>query len=95
MQASGDLRGLPGAAARDAAATLDAILKNAATGEAKFRRVRLGNKKFLRTAGKFAAALRLLEACGFERVEDALVLSRTDPGLLWLGRSSIADLVSA
>ena len=61
-------------------------------------RVRLGNKKFLRTAGKFAAALRLLEAVGFERESsaegDVYALKRTDPGLLWLGRSALADLVA-
>ena len=42
------------------------ILTNAEKDD-KFSSVRLGNKKFLRTAGKFAAALRLLEAVGFER----------------------------
>ena len=47
---------------------------------------------------KFAAALRLLEAVGFERQtdggDDVLVLTRADPGLLWLGRSALADLKS-
>ncbi len=97
LRASSDLHAL-GAPARDAAATLTAILTNAELPEDKFKRVRLGNKKFLRTAGKFAAALRLLEAVGFERETsaegDVYALKRTDPGLLWLGRSALADLVA-
>ena len=97
LRASSDLHAL-GAPAQEAAATLTAILTNAERGEEKFKRVRLGNKKFLRTAGKFAAALRLLEAVGFERETsaegDVYALKRTDPGLLWLGRSAIADLVA-
>ena len=97
LRASSDLHAL-GAPAQEAAATLTAILTNAERGEEKFKRVRLGNKKFLRTAGKFAAALRLLEAVGFERETsaegDVYALKRTDPGLLWLGRSALADLVS-
>jgi len=97
LRASSDLHAL-GAPAQEAAATLTAILTNAEKPEDKFKRVRLGNKKFLRTAGKFAAALRLLEAVGFERESstegDVYALKRTDPGLLWLGRSAIADLVS-
>ena len=96
LRASSDLHAL-GEPARDAAATLTTILTNAEKDE-KFKRVRLGNKKFLRTAGKFAAALRLLEAVGFERETsaegDVYALKRTDPGLLWLGRSAIADLVA-
>ena len=96
LRASSDLHAL-GEPARDAAATLTTILTNAEKDD-KFKRVRLGNKKFLRTAGKFAAALRLLEAVGFERETsaegDVYALKRTDPGLLWLGRSAIADLVS-
>jgi len=96
LRASSDLHAL-GEPARDAAATLTTILTNAEKDE-KFKRVRLGNKKFLRTAGKFAAALRLLEAVGFERETsaegDVYALKRTDPGLLWLGRSALADLVS-
>ena len=43
-------------------------------------------------------ALRLLEAVGFERESsaegDVYALKRTDPGLLWLGRSALADLVA-
>lgn len=97
LRASSDLHAL-GDPAREAAATLTAIFSNAEKPGGKFKRVRLGNKKFLRTAGKFAAALRLLEAVGFERessVEgDVYALRRTDPGLLWLGRSAIADLIS-
>ena len=97
LRASSDLHAL-GDPAREAAATLTAILSNAEKPGDKFKRVRLGNKRFLRTAGKFAAALRLLEAVGFERestVEgDVYALKRTDPGLLWLGRSAIADLVA-
>ena len=97
LRASSDLHAL-GEPARDAAATLTAILTNAELPEDKFKRVRLGNKKFLRTAGKFAAALRLLEAVGFERESsaegDVYALKRTDPGLLWLGRSALADLVA-
>ena len=97
LRASSDLHAL-GAPAQEAAATLTAILTNAERGEEKFKRVRLGNKKFLRTAGKFAAALRLLEAVGFERETsaegDVYALKRTDPGLLWLGRSALADLVA-
>jgi hypothetical protein len=97
LRASSDLHAL-GEPARDAAATLTAILTNAELPEDKFKRVRLGNKKFLRTAGKFAAALRLLEAVGFERETsaegDVYALKRTDPGLLWLGRSALADLVA-
>jgi len=96
LRASSDLHAL-GEPARDAAATLTAILTNAEKDD-KFKRVRLGNKKFLRTAGKFAAALRLLEAVGFERESsaegDVYALKRTDPGLLWLGRSALADLVA-
>ena len=96
LRASSDLHAL-GAPARDAAATLTTILTNAEKDD-KFKRVRLGNKKFLRTAGKFAAALRLLEAVGFERESsaegDVYALKRTDPGLLWLGRSALADLVA-
>ena len=97
LRASSDLHAL-GAPAQEAAATLTAILTNAERGEEKFKRVRVGNKKFLRTAGKFAAALRLLEAVGFERESsaegDVYALKRTDPGLLWLGRSALADLVA-
>jgi hypothetical protein len=97
LRASSDLHAL-GEPARDAAATLTAIMTNAELPEDKFKRVRLGNKKFLRTAGKFAAALRLLEAVGFERETsaegDVYALKRTDPGLLWLGRSALADLVA-
>ena len=98
LRASSDLHAL-GEPARDAAATLTAILTNAErSDDEKFKRVRLGNKKFLRTAGKFAAALRLLEAVGFERESsaegDVYALKRTDPGLLWLGRSALADLVA-
>ena len=97
LRASSDLHAL-GAPAQEAAATLTAILTNAEKPEDKFKRVRLGNKKFLRTAGKFAAALRLLEAVGFERETsaegDVYALKRTDPGLLWLGRSALADLVA-
>ena len=97
LRASSDLHAL-GAPAQEAAATLTAILTDAERGEEKFKRVRLGNKKFLRTAGKFAAALRLLEAVGFERETsaegDVYALKRTDPGLLWLGRSALADLVA-
>ena len=41
---------------------------------------------------------RLLEAVGFERETsaegDVYALKRTDPGLLWLGRSALADLVA-
>jgi len=96
LRASSDLHAL-GEPARDAAATLTTILTNAEKDD-KFKRVRLGNKKFLRTAGKFAAALRLLEAVGFERETsaegDVYALKRTDPGLLWLGRSALADLVA-
>ena len=87
-----------GPSAREAAETLDIILSNASKGDEKYKRVRVSNKKFVRTAGKFAAALRLLEAVGFERQtdggDDVLVLTRADPGLLWLGRSALADLKS-
>lgn len=85
---------------REAATTLQIILNNAErSDDDKFRRIRVANKRFLRTAGKFAAALRLLEAVGFEREtqdnEDVLVFKRLDPGLLWLGRSALTDLVAA
>lgn len=85
---------------REAATTLQIILNNAErSDDDKFRRIRVANKRFLRTAGKFAAALRLLEAVGFEREtqdnEDVLVFKRRDPGLLWLGRSALTDLVAA
>ena len=51
--------------------------------------MRLGNKKFLRTAGKFAAALRLLEAVGFGARRSAEATSarwkRTDAGAFVAG----------
>ncbi|KAJ8614617.1 hypothetical protein CTAYLR_008987 [Chrysophaeum taylorii] len=80
-------------ARRDAADTLNTILANAP--DAKYRRIRLANKRFLRTAGKFAPALRFLEAVGFQRErdgqEDVLIFRRHDPALLWLGRSALND----
>ena len=81
----------------EAATTLQVILSNAERDDAKFKRVKLANKRFLRTVGKFPAGLAFLEACGFERETsgddgDVLVLKRNDPGLLWLGRSALTDI---
>ena len=82
-----------------AAETLLTILDNSA--DPKFRRIRLANKKFLRTAGKFPAALDLLAAVGFERqssasdetsADDALLLTRLDPDLLALARHELQNL---
>lgn len=85
----------------EATGTLLTILENAGKDEEKFKRVRLGNKKFMRTAGKFAAALDLLDAVGFERqsgqtpADSALVLTRDDPALRWLGQSALRDIALA
>lgn len=85
----------------EATGTLLTILENAGKPDDKFKRVRLGNKKFMRTAGKFAASLDLLDAVGFEKQsgptpsESALVLTRDDPALRWLGQSALRDIVLA
>lgn len=84
----------------EAATTLQIILANLENtqSDAKFHRIRLTNKRFRRTAGKFAAALRLLEAVGFDKErdhdEEVLVFRRHDPGLLWLGRSALTEIVA-
>ena len=60
----------------------------------KYKRVRLNNAKFHRHVGRHPAAMELLDALGFVRIqgeEEVLELKRNDPGLLWLGRSSIEE----
>ncbi|KAJ8614507.1 hypothetical protein CTAYLR_000776 [Chrysophaeum taylorii] len=100
VAAAARLRALaPPAAKNDAVETLITILKNAGLDDPKFKRVRTTNNRFLRTVGKFAAALELLGAVGFEREQndgdDVLCLRRDDPALLRLGRSALEDIVAA
>ncbi len=91
----------PGAAAT-AAQTLLTLLQNILDhpGEAKYRRVRLGNPAFARKAGRFAAAVAVLQLAGFgarqaEGGEQVVVLRRDDPGLLWLVLSGLRQALAA
>jgi hypothetical protein len=60
--------------------------------EAKFRRLRLGNKLFQSRVGQYPPALDLLRAVGFEEREEGgaqvllLQARRQDPGLMWLAK---------
>jgi len=90
LAASTELKAL-GASAAAAAQTLRTILANVDKADAKYRRIRLANSRFHETCGRFAAALRLLEATGFERDGPDLVLKRApDAALIWLGRTALA-----
>ena len=72
-------------------------------GEDKFRRVRALNSPFYRRAGQFQGASELMQAAGFvqqppaaaaggAQTQDAMwVLSRNDPGLLWLVLSAVQE----
>ena len=65
--------------------------------EDKFRRVRAQNSAFFRRAGQFQGADDLLQAAGFVQQpaaagQDAVwLLTRNDPGLLWLVLSAVRD----
>ena len=91
QQESRDGRGgWPGA--RDCAATL---LRNAVDSpcEPKFRSLKLGNPKLRDRLLRFGAGVRLLEACGFRRVEQELVLALDAP--LAAARCALARLTAA
>ena len=69
--------------------------------EAKYRRVRRGNKRVQRTIGAQPAALDLLAAIGFRSAgsgagtsDDELTLVRPDLGLLWLAREALCGAVA-
>jgi hypothetical protein len=57
--------------------------------EEKYRRVRVTNAKFYAAVGRHLAALDFLRALGFEELNGNLELKRNDPGLLWLGKSTL------
>ena len=95
LRAARDLASIASEASRnEAATTLLVILNNAGLGEDRYKRIRVENKKFHRTAGQFPPTYRFLEAVGFERDNNALVLRRQDPALLWFGRSALNDIVA-
>ncbi len=90
----------PGAAAT-AVQTLRTLLQNIVDhpGEHKYRRVRLSNAAFVRKAGRFAAAVGMLQLVGFneQQLDGAavMVLRRDDPGLLWLVLAALTDAVAS
>lgn len=61
--------------------------------ELKYKRLRKANPHFQRTVAKYKAAMEILFLVGFK--EDAVsdetyvVLTRNDPGLLWLAKSTL------
>ena len=64
--------------------------------EQKWRRLRLANARFQRLVAPHAHAMALLDAAGFELVrsqetglQDALVLTRDDPALVWAAISAL------
>ena len=65
--------------------------------EDKFRRVRAEGSAFFRRAGQYQGAADLLQAAGFMQKpaaagQDAVwVLTRNDPGLLWLVLSAVSN----
>ena len=80
--------------------TVRVLLSNAADaprGDAgdTYRRVRVANPAFRRRAGRFPGAMDALRAAGFrddaEDGEPALRLTRDDPALLYVVRSTVAD----
>jgi hypothetical protein len=82
--------------------TVRVLLSNAADaprGDAgdKYRRVRVANPAFRRRAGRFPGAMDALRAAGFRDDatdgEPALRLTRDDPALLYVVRSTVADAV--
>lgn len=73
----------------DSANLVYVIIRNALTGEAKFKSVKASSEKFKRMVD--SAGIYLLESVGFERREDAFVLTRDDPGLLILARMLLDD----
>eukprot|EP00897_Mesotaenium_endlicherianum_P007977 jgi/Mesen1/7207/ME000371S06290 len=82
--------------AASALQTVTTVLRNAMghPDDAKFRRVRKGNPTFYHRVGRYAAAMDILLAAGFEEQDTAtnegtLVLRRNDPGLLWLASSTV------
>ncbi|CAI5942190.1 unnamed protein product [Closterium sp. NIES-65] len=88
-----------------ALATLSRIVNNARQHphDTKYHRIRPANPKFHSSAGRFTAAVAILVAAGFRRVnekrdaaggsayEEVLLLRRFDPVLLWLA----ADVLDA
>ena len=60
--------------------------------EAKYRRVRQQNPNFHTRVGQHPGSLELLRAAGYvpsnEGGEQVLVLSRNDPGLVWIALSA-------
>jgi len=61
--------------------------------EEKFKKVRLNNKKFQRSIGAISGGINFLIAIGFKDTgSETLLFSRNDPGLLWLGRSILAQV---
>lgn len=99
-----ELRRQAGSAAevQEALRTLHRLLANVLgqPGEARFQRVRLANPAFARAAGRFPAALAILEAAGWARTAgdgegETMVLRRNDPGLLWLVASALEDEIHA
>jgi hypothetical protein len=89
----------PGAAVA-AVQTLCTLLQNLMNhpSEQKYRRLRLSNAAFMRKAGRFAAAVGMLQLVGFSEQQvdgDAVVVLRLDdPGLLWLVLSALRDAVA-
>ena len=80
--------------------TVRVLLSNAADaprGDAgeKYRRVRVANPAFRRRAGRFPGAMDALRAAGFRDDatdgEPSLRLTRDDPALLYVVRSTVAD----
>ncbi|TYZ65236.1 hypothetical protein PybrP1_012332 [[Pythium] brassicae (nom. inval.)] len=78
-----------------AGSLLHKILSNvvAHPAEDKFRSIRKANRLFEAHVAQFPECLEFLRAVGFEDQAEKLVLVRQDPGLLWVGRSSLEQML--
>ena len=67
--------------------------------EERYRRVRQHNEAFQLRAGRFEAAIEILQVAGFVKeqrgTEAMLALRRNDPGLLWLALSAVTSALAA
>lgn len=78
-----------------AGSLLHKILSNivAHPSDDKFRSIRKANKLFESQVAKFPECLEFLLAVGFEDQVEKFVLVRQDPVLLWVGRSTLEQLL--
>jgi len=75
--------------------TLLALISNALRnpGDPKYKKIRKANARISRDVAQYPACVQVLKSVGFQdnENEEFWILTRDDPGLLWLGQSSLEN----